>query len=406
MALTPLPDALAAVLAELPAPVAAESVPLLKSHGRVAAAPVVSPMAVPLADNSAMDGYALRAADLPGELPVTARVTAGMAPGTLAAGAAARIFTGAVLPAGADTVVMQEQAVEQNGRVVFEVNPREGANVRRQGADIAEGDVLVERGQRLSAQAIGVLASVGFTHVDVLRPLRVAVMSTGDELIDADNQPGALKPWQLYNSNRYQLLAQLQALGYDTLDMGTLADDPELIGEALGRAAREADCIISSGGVSVGEADYVREQIESRGKLSLWKLAIKPGKPLAFGRVDGTPVFGLPGNPVSAWATFLLVVKPWLSAAQGAQAQPPQRVMARAAFTVSRPGTREEYLRVTLTGSGQELLATLAGSQSSGVLTSVLKADGLAVVPVGVTVSEGDPIDVLLMTSLQSVHTG
>ncbi len=405
MALTLLPDALASVLATLPAPVAVESVSLMESHGRVAAAPVVSPMAVPLADNSAMDGYALRAADLPGELPVASRVTAGMAPGELAPGTAARIFTGAVLPEGADTVVMQEQAVERDGRVVFEVSPEEGANVRRRGADIGEGDVLIECGQRLTAQAIGVLASVGLTRVAVFRPLRVAVMSTGDELVDADNPSGALKPWQLYNSNRYQLLAQLAALGYDTLDMGTLADDPQLIGDALGRAAAQADCIISSGGVSVGEADYVREQIESRGQLKLWKLAIKPGKPLAFGHVDGTPVFGLPGNPVSAWATFLLVVKPWLSAAQGAVAQPPQRVTARAGFTVGRAGTREEYLRVTLSGSGAELEASLAGSQSSGVLTSVLKADGLAVVPIGTTIAEGDSVDVLLMASLQSVHT-
>ena len=405
MALTPLPDALATMLKRVPEPPASEEIALLAAQGRVAALDIRSSIAVPGGDNSAMDGYALRAADIPGELPVALRITAGSAPGTLPAGSAARIFTGALLPEGADTVVMQEDAIERDGHVSILGCVTPGAHIRRRGADIAEHDLLVARGQRLTPQAIGVLASVGLHALAVYRPLRVAVLSTGDELVDPDGTGSAIEPWQIYNSNRAQLLAQLAALGYETVDLGTLPDDPEVIGEALERATREADCLLTTGGVSVGEADYVRDQIEARGELALWKLAIKPGKPLAFGAVAGTPVFGLPGNPVSAWATFLLVVKPWLAAAQGAEPKPPRRVLARAGFAVSRAGMREEYLRVSLTNAGERLEARLAGSQSSGVLTSVSRADGLAVVPIGATIDEGEPVEVLLLESLQSPYT-
>lgn len=405
MALTPLPDALAAILARVPAPPASEVVPLLAARGRVAASDVHSPIAVPGGDNSAMDGYALRAADIPGELPVSLRITAGSPPGTLPAGSAARIFTGALLPSGADTVVMQEDAIERDGKVSILGCVTQGAHIRRKGADIAENDRLVARGQRLTPQSIGVLASVGVRALSVYRPLRVAVLSTGDELVDPDNSDSAIEPWQIYNSNRAQLLSQIEELGYEAVDLGTLPDDPGVIGDALERATREADCLLTTGGVSVGEADYVRDQIEARGELALWKLAIKPGKPLAFGAVAGTPVFGLPGNPVSAWATFLLVVKPWLAAAQGAEARSSKRIIARAGFTVARAGSREEYLRVSLVNAGEALEARLAGSQSSGVLTSVSRADGLAVVPIGATISEGQPVEVLLLESLQSPYT-
>jgi molybdopterin molybdotransferase len=405
VALTPLPDALATILERVPAAPDAEEVPLLSAHGRVAACDLHSPMAVPAGDNSAMDGYALRAADIPGELPVALRITAGSPPGALPKGSAARIFTGALLPDGADTVVMQEDAIERDGTVSILGCVTQGAHIRKRGADIAEQDLLLARGQRLTPQLIGVLASVGVRSVKVYRRLSVAVLSTGDELVDADAGRDTIEPWQIYNSNRAQLIAQIEALGYQAIDLGTLPDDPDLIGRALEPAARDADCLLTTGGVSVGEADYVRDQIEARGELAVWKLAIKPGKPLAFGAVAGMPVFGLPGNPVSAWATFLLVVKPWLAAAQGAQLQPPKRVAATARFAVERPGTREEYLRVVLTGSGGGLEAQLAGSQSSGVLTSVSRADGLAVVPIGSTVTPGEPIEVLLLESLQSLYT-
>lgn len=404
MSLTPLPIAMKQLFARLPPSPAVEQVGWRSADARVAAADVVSPIAVPPADNSAMDGYAVRAVDLPGELPVALRITAGAPPGNLPPGSAARIFTGAVIPNGADTVVMQEDALALGDRVSILGCISPGAHIRRRGADINVGDLLLRRGERITPQAIGVLASVGIDQISVYRRLRVAVLSTGDELVD----PGAgktLAPWEIFNSNRAQLCAQISALGYEVLDLGSLPDDPERIGSALERAATEADCLISTGGVSVGEADYVREQIEARGELSLWKLAIKPGKPLAFGHISETPVFGLPGNPVSAWATFLLVVKPWLAAAQGAEAAAPRAVQARAAFSIKQPGSRQEYLRVMLDGEGASLTAQLAGSQSSGVLTSVIRANGLAVIPIGATVAQGDVIEVLLLESLQSPYT-
>jgi molybdopterin molybdotransferase len=403
--LTPLPEALRNILGQVPSPPEPEDCELSRALGRVLAADILAPINVPAADNSAMDGYAVRAQDLPGTLSLSLRITAGSDPGMLPAGTAARLFTGALLPEGADTVVMQEDAIERDGEVTILGCITPGAHVRRRGADITAGTVIAGAGEHLTPQRLGVLASVGVNHVSVRRPLRVAVLSTGDELVDAAASSASIAPWQIYNSNRPQLLALLASLGYEPIDLGTLPDDPTVIGDALEQAAASADCLLSSGGVSVGEADYVREQIEARGELALWKLAIKPGKPLAFGRIGAAAVFGLPGNPVSAWATFLLVVKPWLAAAQGARANPPRRVSASADFVVERPGTREEYLRVKLEGEGESLSASLAGSQSSGVLSSVSEADALAIVPIGTTIARGDPIEVLLLESLQSAAT-
>lgn len=400
MALTPLSDALAQLLSQAPKPPDIEQVSLSDALGRVLAEPLLAAVDVPPFDNSAMDGYALRAADIPGEVPVSQRIPAGAPAAPLEAGTAARIFTGAMLPEGADTVVMQEDAVSQNGTVAILGCPTRGSHIRRRGADVRVGEPVLPAGRRLMPQDLGLAASVGSSSLSVYRRLKVVVMTTGDELVS----PGEpLQPCQIFNSNAPQLVAQLALLGVEPVAWPSLPDDPRIIGDALERAAEIADCIITSGGVSVGEEDHVRDQIEARGHLALWKLALKPGKPLAFGAVNGCPVFGLPGNPVSAWTTFGLVVKPWLLKAQGATPTEQPRLRVRADFCVDRPGTREEYLRVVLeraegSDASADWRARLTGDQSSGVLSSAGKADALAVIPIGATVEPGDWLEVILVS--------
>lgn len=401
MVLTPLDEALDRLLEDVPAPPETEELSLESCLGRVLAQPLLAANDVPPTDNSAMDGYAVRSGDLPGALTVSQRIPAGAPAQPLVPGTAARIFTGAILPEGADAIVIQEDVTVAEDHVVFSQRPSPGAHVRRRGADIASGSVVLDRGAVLGSQELGLAAAAGSSTLSVYRPLRVAILTTGDEL----RSPGVpLEDWQIYDSNGVQLVAQLQSLGCEVVLRECLPDDPRQIGDALEKAASLADCLITCGGVSVGEEDHVRAQIEARGELRLWKLAIKPGKPLAFGRVAHCPVFGLPGNPVSAWVTFGLVVKPWLQRARGARVAPLRRCAAVAGFAVPRPGTREEYLRVTLSGDVPPV-AQLAGSQSSGVLSSVARADALAVVPVGATVEEGDSIEVILLSELESPRT-
>jgi molybdopterin molybdotransferase len=344
-----------------------------------------------------MDGYAVASRDVPGVLSVSQRVAAGQVPAPLQEGTAARIFTGAEIPEGADSVILQEEAQALAEGVKLPA-ATSGQHIRRRGDDIQPGDRLVAAGQRMTPQDMGLLASVGIDAVKVFRPLTVAVLTTGDELREPGS--GDLSPGQIYNSNRFSLGAQIGALGMTVLDLGNIPDDPERVGEALERAAAEADCVVTAGGVSVGEEDHVRSQIESRGSLNLWKLAIKPGKPLAFGEVCGTPIFGLPGNPVSAFITFALVAKPWLIARQGGRVTPALRFPVQAAFTVSRPGSREEFLRVQLLGAGTAMRAHLARSQSSGVLSSLSEADAVAVIAPGTTVAEGDWLEVIPLSAL------
>ena len=397
MALTPLSDALERILSDVEATLDCETVALEAASGRYCAATINATLSVPPADNSAMDGYAVASRDVPGALTISQRVPAGHAPVPLEAGTAARIFTGAEIPAGADAIILQEDAGAGEGQVTLPA-AQPGQHIRRRGSDIQPGDELVAAGHRLTPQDIGLLASVGLDAVPVFRPLSVAVLTTGDELREPGN--GDLDPGQIFNSNRFSLAAQVRALGIKVIDCGNLPDDPDQIGDALERAAAAADCIVTAGGVSVGEEDHVKSQIEQRGALDLWKLAIKPGKPLAFGHVAGTPIFGLPGNPVSAFITFALVAKPWLIKRQGGHPAPMQRFPVRAAFSITRPGTREEFLRVRLTGSGETLRASLTGSQSSGVMTSLSEAGGLAVIAPGTTVAEGDWVEVMPLSAL------
>ncbi|MCZ6829439.1 MAG: molybdopterin molybdotransferase MoeA, partial [Gammaproteobacteria bacterium] len=273
-----------------------------------------------------------------------------------------------------------------------------GENVRARGQDIAPGDLVLPAGRRLLAQDLGVLASVGCAKVRVYRPLSVAILSTGDELVD----PGAaqLQPGQIFNSNRYTLHGLLSDLGMRVIDFGVVQDSADATARTLSEAAAAADCVISSGGVSVGEEDYVKNEVERLGELRLWKLRIKPGKPLAYGRIGNSAFFGLPGNPAAVFVTFLLLVRPWLLRAQGAAESSPLLLPARADFEISRAGGRQEYLRVRVEVRDGTLCAGLHPNQSSGVLSSVSWANALAVIPPQTTVTPGDQVQVLLLDQL------
>ena len=399
MAMTSLADALSTLLAQVDSTPVTEWVSLEAASGRYAAEAPHAALSVPPADNSAVDGYAVRVQDLPAVLAISQRIPAGTAPIALEPGTAARIFTGAEIPEGADAVVLQEDT-EQVDEGVRLPGARAGQHIRARGVDIQAGQQLVAAGRCLQPQDIGLLASVGLDAIRVFQPLTIAILTTGDELREPGT--GDLAPGEIYNSNRFSLAAQIRALGMNVLDIGNLPDQPERIGDALERAAAVADCVITVGGVSVGEEDHVRGQIASRGTLNLWKLAIKPGKPLAFGEVRGTPIFGLPGNPVSSWITFALVVKPWLIKRQGGVVSAAPRFAVRSGFELNRPCTREEFLRVSLAGSGMTMRVTLTGSQSSGVLSSLSEADGVAVIAPGQTVSEGDWLDIVPISALLS----
>lgn len=370
-----------------------ESVPIADALRRVLASDVTAAIDVPPADNSAMDGYALRHSDWSGPdqaMPVSQRITAGSAPAPLEAGTAARLFTGAEVPPGADTVVMQEntEAAGDDAVLIREL-AEPGANIRRRGQDIARGDTILESGRRLRAQELGQLASLGEKAVACHRRLRVALISTGDELVE----PGeALGPGQIYNSNRFTVAGLVQAWGFEMLDFGIIRDDPVALERAMRDAAGRADAILTTGGVSVGEEDHVRDVVETLGAIELWKIAIKPGKPFAFGHVRGragdTPFLGLPGNPVSVFVTLVIVARPFLMACQGASFVAPRAVPATVAF--DREGdSREEYLRVRAGDRGLELYR----SQSSGVLSSLCWADGLARQRPGQDIRTGDSVD-------------
>lgn len=362
-----------------------ESVPAAEALGRVMAEPLVSGVHVPPLDNAAMDGYALLAAD--GRdgawLPVSQRIPAGSLGDPLQAGTAARIFTGAPLPLGADAVVMQEDTESADGRVHIKRAPKPGDHVRRRGEDIRAGQDVLAPGTRLGPAQLGVAAAVGSTHLQVYRRLRVAVFFTGDELI----LPGQELPLgRIYNSNRATLLALLARLGVEVLDLGQVPDRLEATRAVLERAAREADVVITTGGVSVGEEDHVRGALQSLGRLDMWKVAMKPGKPLAYGQVGEADFLGLPGNPVSAFVVYTLFARPFLLARMGALPGQPLSFKVPANFDWPKPGARREFLRARLQAGG----VTLFPNQSSGVLTSLAWADGLVDIPAATTVRAGD----------------
>ncbi len=396
--LTPLQEALSLILNDAETIGGAESCRLADARERILASDVRSSIAVPYDDNSAMDGYAVRSTDGVGPLTVTQRIPAGVSGSNVTAGTAARIFTGAPIPPGADAVVMQENTLLEGDALRLTQVVQVGENIRPLGQDIAEGDLVFPAGRRLQAQDLGVLASIGLAQVSVRTKLKVAILATGDELVE----PGAgpLVCGQIYNSNRFTLCGLLERLGAQVIDLGMVEDSAEATAEVLRRGADIADCIVSSGGVSVGEEDHVKTQLKKLGELRLWKLRIKPGKPLAYGRVGDTPFFGLPGNPAAVFVTFCLVVRPWLLRCQGVVNDGLLRLPAKADFEVSRPGDREEYMRVRLVTEQGHLLARLHDNQSSGVLSSVSWANALAIVPPGQTVAQGDSVEVLLLDQL------
>lgn len=379
-----------------------ESIPTDQALGRVLAAAVASPMPIPGWDNSAMDGYALRAADVPEpgrRLQVSQRISAGAAGVALAPGTAARIFTGAPVPPGADAVVVQE-ACEQSGDWVQVNAPvRSGDNVRRAGEEIAAGHEVLSAGTRLAPQHLALAAAVGAAELPVFRRLRVAVFSTGDELV----MPGEpLAPGQIYNSNRYQLRALLETIGCDVLDLGIVADRRQDTIEALAQGASRADLILASGGVSVGEEDHVKPAIEQLGRLELWSLAIRPGKPLAFGRIGATPVIGSPGNPVALFIVFSLLIRPFILRRQGVAGDiTPNPIWGEADFDWPRPDKRREFVRARLeSGGGGPPRVRVYTSRSSAMLSSLVWADGLAVIPEGRALAVGDPVQYIPFSEL------
>lgn len=376
-----------------------ERLPLTHALGRVLAEPVRSLIDVPGWDYSAMDGYAVRAADVPGPgvlLPVSQRIPAGSSPQALAAGTAARIFTGAPIPSGCDTVVIQEVCEGNAEQVTINAEVTADRNIRRRGEDIRQGAEVISVGTRLAAQHLGLAASVGIAELTVYRRLKVAVFTSGDELV-TPGQP--LAPGKIYNSNRYTATGLLQALGCEVIDLGIVEDDLELTVAAMQRASEQADLVLATGGVSVGEEDHVKPAVERLGSLDMWQIAIRPGKPVAFGRIGAAHFLGSPGNPVSLFVTFLLFARPFILRRQGMRDVEPLAVQAQAAFEWPRPDKRREFHRARLwrdaEGSAQ---VSVHPSRSSGVLSSVTWANGLVVIPEGQVVHEGDKVTFLPFT--------
>jgi molybdopterin molybdotransferase len=370
---------------------ACETISTLSANGRVLAAPQTSQIDVPPMDNTQMDGYAVRAADCTNaaaRLHVAQRIPAGVVGQPLEPGTAARIFTGALIPQGADAVVMQEQCVVDGSDVVVAHSPVVGEWIRRRGEDIQAGSVILTAGTRLRAQELGLAASVGLAELPVTRKLNVAVFFTGDELA----MPGeALKPGAIYNSNKFLLRGLLENLGCTITDYGIVPDTLAATRETLRAAAQKHDLIITSGGVSVGEEDHIRPAVEAEGRLTMWQIAVKPGKPLAFGeidRADGTAYFlGLPGNPVSSFVTFLLFVRPFILRLQGVDKVAPLSYTMRANFSWPKPDRRNEFLRARV---GTDGALELFANQGSGVLTSTVWGDGLIDNPAGHAIAPGD----------------
>ena len=392
-------EALDAILARIPV-LGSERVDVLGSLGRVLAEPVTSRREIPPWPNSSMDGYAVRAEDTGrgAALAIVGRVEAGSVPArAVGRGEAMRIFTGAPLPEGADTVVPQEDVDAGGDRIALRAAVERAAFVRHRGEDVRVGDRVLEAGTVLTAAEIGLLATLGFSQVPVYRRPRVAILSTGNELADLGTEPG---PGQIPNTNTYTLMAQVLEAGAEPVSLGVASDRLEVI-EARVRAGRDADVLVSSAGVSVGDLDLVREALTRAGaELHLWQVSMRPGKPITFGTLGGRPMFGLPGNPVSAMVTFELFVRPALLKMSGRRRLTRPRVRVRALESIPNPGSRRGYLRVHLEATGQGLGARLTGEQGSAILRSMVAADGLAVVPPDTVVPAGGELEVIQLREL------
>jgi molybdopterin molybdotransferase len=381
-----------------------ETVSLADADGRILASDLAAPLPLPPFTNSAVDGYAVASRDLPREtarsFPLAGRVQAGAAAQAAQTGHAVRIFTGAPMPEGTDTVFMQEDvSIDEAGKVVLPAGLKAGANVRPAGEDIPQGAVALQAGQRLRPQDVALAAAFGLTELEVMRRLRVAVFSTGDELAS----PGSpRKAPQLFDSNRFMLLSMLKRLGCDVSDLGILRDDRASLASGLRQVASRHDLILTTGGVSTGEEDHVKAAVESVGKLVLWRMAIKPGRPVAMGIIDGAPLIGLPGNPVASFVTFVHVVRPTVLALLGAKPAPLIPMPVRAAFSYKKKAGRREYVRVFLHKREDGTLeARKFPREGAGLLSSLVETDGLAELEEAVTrVEPGDSIGFLFYACL------
>jgi molybdopterin molybdotransferase len=386
-------DALARLLAQAKPVAEIEEVPTLEATNRILARAQRSAMDVPPMDNSAMDGYAIKTGDAE-RLRVTQKIMAGSAGKPLEPGTAARIFTGASIPPGADAVVMQEHCVVEDQFVVLNKKPKAGDWIRLTGSDVKKGGEILPAGKRLLPQDTGLAASVGIKTLPVYRKVRLGLFFTGDELV----MPGEpLAPGRIYNSNRFTLRGLGEVFGCEVHDYGIVPDSLDATRAALRRAAEETDIIVTSGGVSVGEADYVKPAVEAEGKLLMWRIAMKPGRPLAFGSVKGAFFIGLPGNPVSSFVTFLIFVRPFLLRTQGLSHVEPKAIDARADFDWLEPDARREFLRVKWNAQGG---LDLYPTQDSAVLTSTAWADGLVDNPAAHAIRKGDRVRFLPYSEL------
>ena len=386
-------DALARLLAEAKPVDQIEEVPTLEATSRVLARAQRSTMDVPPMDNSAMDGYAVRLSDGP-KLKFAQKIMAGSVGSRLEPKTAARIFTGAPIPPGADAVIMQEHVEVQGGEVVLKKTPKPAEWIRRTGSDVKKGGEILPAGKRLLPQDTGLAASVGIKSLPVFRRVRLGLFFTGDELV----MPGEpLAPGRIYNSNRFTLRGLGEVFGCEVHDYGIVPDTLEATRAALRRAAAECDVIVTSGGVSVGEADYVKPAVEAEGKLLMWRIAMKPGRPLAFGSIEKSFFIGLPGNPVSSFVTFLIFVRPFLLRTQGVSQTAAKILPARADFDWTEPDARREFLRVKWNAQGG---LDLYPTQDSAVLTSTAWADGLVDNPAGHAIRKGDMVRYLPYSEL------
>lgn len=400
--LMPIDDALKMLLDNANPINETERLPLTEAQGRILAQDLLSSINVPPHDNSAMDGYAVRSADLAKAeealLPVSQRIAAGQMGSELQAGTAARIFTGAPIPSGADAVVMQEVCTPEGDGVKITGPIPVGKNLRKAGEDIQVGDNILKTGTKLKPQDIGLAASVGLAEISVFKRLRVGIFFTGDEL----REPGeALEAGQIYNSNRHTMRGMLENLNCEIIDLGTIEDTLEATKAAMLKAASKSDLVMTSGGVSVGEEDYIRIALEELGQLDMWRINIKPGKPLAFGKVGNTSFLGMPGNPVSVFATFCIFARPFILKKQGANETKASTFRVPAAFEWSKAGKRHEYVRARVEPdeNGRPVIV-LYPHQGSGVLTSTSWANGLAVIPADTTVEPEDIIEFMPFSEL------
>jgi molybdopterin molybdotransferase len=385
-------EAVAIIAAKVMAVPEVETVPLAQADGRILAHDIAAPLPLPPFTNSAVDGYAVTGRDLPQDkeqtLPVTGRVQAGAsAPVPLTPGHAMRIFTGAPMPEGADTVFMQEDVRVEDGNVVLPAGLKPGANVRPAGEDIPSGHVALKAGRRLRPQDVALAAAFGLTKIEVVRRIRVAVFSTGNELVSPGEKRAAA---QLFDSNRFMLMAMLARLGCEVGDLGILRDERASLASALKKVAASHDLILTTGGVSTGEEDHVKAGVESAGKLVLWRMAIKPGRPVAMGIIGGTPLIGLPGNPVASFVTFVHVVRPTVLALMGAAQQHLVPMPVRAAFAYKKKIGRREYVRVTLRKAADGVLEVKKfPREGAGLLSSLVDTDGL--VELGEAIAQVEP---------------